>query len=151
MIDLTLLRAEMDGIILDEAQIVRLENYRKNRTYSGLGCTDPTRPPAWIDPSHPQDGVAVCVSQQRCASCPKGKVFKDSLNMLVRCKVELEYKRSLVGDLRWYQSSDSMDLEIIEATLTQWPQAEVESLDSVWKKIVFKDGAEFLTLGAGIH
>lgn len=151
MIDLTLLRAEMDGVVFDEVQIVRLETYRENRTYSGLGCVDPTRPPLWIDPSHPQDGAALCVSQQRCASCPKGKVFKDSLNMLVRCKVELELKRSKVGDLRWYQSTDSMDLEVIEATLTQWPESEVERSDSVWKEIIFKRDADFLAMEAGIH
>ncbi|MCF5714423.1 hypothetical protein I9H06_17635 [Pseudomonas tremae] len=151
MIDLTLLRAEMDGVTASEAQILRLENYRKNRTYSGLGCTDPNSPPAWIDPSHPQDGVALCVAQQRCASCPKGKVFKDSLDLLVKCKIELEIKRLEVGDLRWYQSSDSMDLEVIEATLTQWPEAEVKNSDSTWRSKIYNDGSAVLVMGAGVH
>ncbi|MGE8303366.1 MAG: hypothetical protein ACN6PW_02825 [Pseudomonas kermanshahensis] len=151
VIDFTLLRATMDGVSVTSEQIEKLSAYRKNRTYSGLGCKSPYDPPEWIDPLHPHDGKSICAQGHRCASCPKGVVFKDSLVHLAKCLVELEWKRSHVGDVRWYESTDCVDLEVIQATLTQWPVEEVRQATSEWKTKIELGEHSMIISAAGIH
>lgn len=150
LIDFSLLRAKMDGVNVTAEQITRLELYRKNRTYSGLGCSDPTAPPNWIDPLNPLDGEQRCVQGHRCPSCPNGKVFKDSLSQLAKCTAELEWKQKEFGDIRWYQSTDSLDLEVFRATLQQWPDEQVENELAQWRKKI-NDGEHFIIIAAGAH
>lgn len=151
VIDFALLRASVDGINVTEEQISRLAAYRKNRTYSGMGCTTPLNPPESIDPLHPRDGTAVCAQGQRCASCPRGVVFKDSLSHLAKCLAELEWKRGNVGDVRWYESSDSIDMEMIQATLKQWPEPEVTQAISQWRHKINLGEHRILIAAAGVH
>lgn len=151
VIDFALLRASVDGINVTEDQISRLATYRRNRTYSGLGCSTPLSPPESIDPLHPQDGQAICAQGQRCANCPRGVVFKDSLPHLAKCLAELEWKRESVGDVRWYGSTDSEDMEVIQATLKQWPEAEVTLAMSDWKRKIKLGEHRVLVTAAGVH
>ncbi|WP_146038879.1 hypothetical protein [Pseudomonas fluorescens] len=150
VIDFPLLRARMDGVNVTDEQVSRLVAYRKNRTYSGLGCSTPFSPPESIDPLHPQDGKAICAQGHRCASCPRGVVFKESLHHLAKCLAELEWKRDNVGDVRWYESTDSVDMEVIQATLKQWPETEVFQAVSHWKCKI-KTGEHRVLFSAGIH
>lgn len=151
VIDFTLLRATMDGVTITSEQIERLGVYRRNRTYSGLGCKSPHEPPEWIDPHHPHDGKAICAQGHRCASCPKGVVFKDSLPHLAKCLAELEWTRNHIGDVRWYESSDSVDIEVIRATLAQWPEEEVSRATSEWKRKIELGEHTILVSAAGTH
>lgn len=151
VIDFAILRATMDGVNVTQEQVDRLEVYRKNRTYSGFGCTTPTDPPEWIDPLHPRDGKKFCAQGHRCASCPRGVVFKDSLPQLAKCFAELEWKRANVGDVRWYESSDSMDMDVIKATLDQWPAEEVIRVVSEWRNRISAGEHRILITAAGIH
>ena len=149
-IDLTLLRAQMDGVVVTQLHIDRLESFRKSKTYSGLYCSDPTNPPEWIDPRNPRDGSEVCKQGHRCASCPKGKVFEDSLSHIARYTAELEWKQKSVGDVRWYQSSDSLDLEVYRQTLKQWPLNEVDSQLGFWREQIASGEHHILIFSAGV-
>ncbi len=151
IIDFSLLRAKMDGIEVTDEQIARLERYRKNRTYSGLFCSDPTYPPAWIDPLNPLDGKEVCVQGHRCPACPNGKVFKDSLPHLAKCTAELEWKQQEFGDVRWYQSTDSLDLDVFRATLQQWPAEQVEREVTLWREKIKRGEHSIVITAAGVH
>lgn len=151
VIDFALLRAAVDGIHVTEEQVSRLDAYRKNRTYSGLGCMTPFSPPESIDPLHPKDGKSICAQGQRCASCPRGVVFKDSLPHLAKCLAELEWKRESVGDVRWYGSSDSVDMEVIEVTLRQWPEADVAEAVAEWKRKIKVGDHRVIIVAAGVH
>lgn len=151
VIDFTVLRATMDGVSVTQEQIDRLEAYRRRRTYSGLGCKTPADPPEWIDPQHPHDGKTFCVQGHRCASCPSAVVFKDSLPQLAKCFAELEWKRANVGDVRWYESTESMDMDVIEATLEQWPAEEVSQALSIWRGKISRGEHHVLINAAGIH
>ncbi|WBM48010.1 hypothetical protein [Pseudomonas putida] len=151
VIDFTILRATMDGLNVTQEQINRLEVYRNRRTYSGLGCKTPTDPPEWIDPQHPHDDKTFCAQGHRCASCPRGVVFKDSLPQLAKCLAELEWKRANVGDVRWYESSESMDMDVIEATLEQWPAEQVSQALSTWRVRISQGEHRVLINAAGIH
>lgn len=151
VIDFALLRASVDGVNVTQEQVSRLANYRRNRTYSGLGCTSPVNPPESIDPLHPNDGKAICAQGHRCASCPNGVVFRDSLPNLAKCLAELEWKRESVGDVRWYGSTDSVDMEIIQATLKQWPEIEVVQAVSEWKRKIKFGEHRVLIAAAGVH
>lgn len=126
VIDLTLLRAKMDGITVTDEQIARLEAYRSYRTYVGAGCSDPTHPPAYIDPTNPCDGSTPCAQGHLCAGCSKGRVFNDSLPDLARRCAELEWLRETLP-LEVFQDSSLADqLLVMRATLKQWPTSEVE-------------------------
>jgi len=149
-IDFTLLRANMDGLKVTQEQINRLEIYRKNRTYSGLGCSDPTNPPEWIDPRNPRDGSEVCKQGHRCPSCPKGRVFEDSLPNIARYAAELEWKQKNYGDIRWYQSTDCLDLEVYRETLKQWPANRVEAELELWRAKLDSGEHEVLIFSAGV-
>jgi hypothetical protein len=151
VIDFALLRASVEGINITEEHVSRLATYRRNRTYSGLGCTSPVNPPESIDPLHPKDGKAICAQGHRCASCPRGVVFKDSLPHLAKCLAELEWKRESVGDVRWYGSTDSVDMEVIQATLKQWPETEVVQAVSEWKRKIEIGEHRVLITAAGVH
>ena len=150
-IDLTLLRATMDGINITQEQVDRLEEYRRNRTYSGMGCSDPFNPPDWIDPGNPRDGISPCIQGHRCPSCPKGRVFNDSISFLARYAVELQIKRQQCGDVKWYGSSDEMDLEVYMATLRQWPDEVVEKEMKRWRDHSESNANRIAILSGGRH
>lgn len=131
-LDLTLIRAQMDGIKYTEADIKRLEAYRKNRTYSGTGCSDSTHPPAYIDPENPRDGTALCAQGHRCAGCPKAVVFEESMSKLARRVAELEWLHAQLPGVTFETSSERDDLEVCRATLRQWPAQKVEAEVRYW-------------------
>lgn len=132
VIDLTLLRAQMDGFSVTQEQIDRLEAYRRYRTYVGTGCSDPTYPPAYIDPGNPRDGTTNCAQGHLCAGCPKGRVFNDSLPLLSRRCAELEWLRDTLP-LEVFQDSSLADqLLVIRATLKQWSTGEVAHQVAHW-------------------
>jgi hypothetical protein len=150
-VDFTLLRAKMDGLQITQDQLSKLETYRKNRTYSGLGCTDPLHPPDWIDPGNPQNGSQVCKQGHRCPSCPNGKVFEESLPYLARYMAELEWKQKKFGDVRWYSSTDSLDFEVYRNTLQQWPLENVEAHLNFWRKKIDSGEHRVLIFSAGVE
>lgn len=132
VIDLTLLRATMDGINVTQAMIDRLETYRRYRTYSGTGCSDPKHPPVYVDPGNPRDGTTPCAQGHLCAGCPKGRVFNDSLPLLARRQAELEWLRDTLP-LEVFQDSSLADqLLVLTATLKQWPTKEVAKHVAHW-------------------
>lgn len=120
VIDLTLLRAKMDGITVTQEMIDRLDTYRRYRTYVGAGCSDPKHPPAFIDPTNPRDGTMSCAQGHLCAGCPKGRIFNDSLPYLARRQAELEWLRDTLP-LEVFQDSSLADqLLVLQTTLKQW-------------------------------
>jgi len=150
-IDITVLRAKMDGVNITQEHIDRLETYRKNKTYSGLYCSDPSHPPEWIDPKNPRDGSEICQQGHRCPSCPKGKVFEDSLEHIARYTAELEWRRENVGDLRWYQSTDCLDLEVYRETLKQWAVERVEIQVAFWREKINSGEHQVLIYSSGVQ
>lgn len=129
VIDLTLLRAQMDGITVTQEMIERLNSYR---TYSGMGCTDPTHPPKHIDPTNPCDGTTSCAQGHLCPGCPKARTFNDSLPHLARRCAELDWLSDTLP-LEVFQGSSLADqLLVLRATLKQWPGKEVENLLRHW-------------------
>lgn len=149
-IDLTVLRARADGVEVTQEQLNRLESYRKNTTYSGLNCSDPNNPPEWIDPRNPRDGSTVCSQGHRCATCPKGRVFEESLPYIARYAIELEWKRKSFGDVRWYQSTDCLDFEVYTETLKQWPANKVEFYLEFWREKIRSGEHRVLIYSAGV-
>jgi hypothetical protein len=126
IVDSTLLRAKMDGVIVTEEMLARLESYRNSRTYVGMGCSDPTHPPTYIDPTNPRDGTTRCIQSHLCAGCPKGRVFNDSLPGLSQRCAELEWLQDSLP-LEVFQDSSLADqLLVIRATLKQWSPTEVD-------------------------
>lgn len=131
-IDMTLLRAQMDGIAVTQEMIDRLDAYRRFRTYTGMGCTDPTHPPKYIDPTNPRDGTSPCAQGHLCPGCSKGKAFNDSLPHLARRCAEVEWLRDTLP-LEVYAGSSLVDqLLVLRATLKQWTAKEVGELVAYW-------------------
>ena len=133
VVDLTLLRAKMDGVVVTEEMLERLEKYRGYRTYVGMGCSDPTNPPTFVDPANPRDGSTLCAQGHLCAGCPQGRVFNDSLPRLARRFAELEWLQGSLP-LEVFQDSSLADqLTMIRTTIKQWKYKEVENHLAVWK------------------
>lgn len=131
-IDMTLLRAQMDGIAVTQEMIDRLDAYRSFRTYTGMGCTDPSHPPRYIDPTNPRDGTSPCAQGHLCPGCSQGKAFNDSLPHLARRCAEVEWLRDTLP-LEVYAGSSLVDqLLVLRATLKQWPAKEVDEFVSNW-------------------
>lgn len=133
--DPTLTRARIEGLELSPEALSRLVAHRKNRTYDGSLCSNPRHPPREIDPTHPQDGRAVCAQQHRCASavCPRAIVLNDSLPWLARRVAELEWNQENMGVVRFHTASDAHDLQVLKATLRQWPESEVTQQVAHWR------------------
>jgi hypothetical protein len=132
IIDLTQLRAKMDGVDINAEQLERLEKYRKYRTYSGTGCSDPKNPPAHIDPTNPRDGSTYCSQGHLCPGCPKARVFSDSLVYLARRLAELEWLRDTLPLEVFHDSSLSDQYIVLSATLKQWPKEDVSFQVQYW-------------------
>lgn len=87
------------------------EKLLRFRTRLGMGCRDPLRPDAHLDPRH-RTG-ALC-SVQRCILCSKGVIFQDSTNSLARRYGDLLYLRNNISPQRWLTSSLSWEIDAIE-------------------------------------
>lgn len=150
--DITLTRAKLAGMKISDVDIARLENARRNRTLDGCGCSDPYAPPPQIDPGNRRDGCDICVQQHRCAAsgCPNAFVFSDSLPGLSRRVAELEYIKTVVGTVRFENSSDAGDLLTLRRTLQQWNRREVDSAVGHWSRAI-SDGRHKVTFFAGQH
>lgn len=149
-IDFTLLRAQLDGITVTNDDIARLEQHRKNRTYSGAGCGDPCDPPPYIDPTNPHDGNTPCAQGHRCPSCPKAKVFNDSLPLLTRRLAELQWLQENTPATKWLMSSEQDDMRVFEATLMQWTAVEVENHLTYWRERIECGEHRVIRFG-GVH
>jgi hypothetical protein len=136
VIDLTLLHAQMDGINVTREMIDKLERYRKYMTYSGIACSDPTHPPAFIDGTNPRDGTVSCAQQHLCVLCPKGRVFNDSLPFLARRFAELVWLRDSLPFEVFSESSLPAQLKVMTVTLTQWPSLDVEKYAAHWASLI---------------
>ena len=119
---------------VSEAEIEKLNQARRHKTYDGSGCADPYSPPAVIDPGNPRDGCTLCVQQHRCASsgCPNCFVFTDSLDFICRRVAELEAVRTSVGMVRFDAGSDASDLARLRLTVLQWPADAVKFAIDKW-------------------
>lgn len=135
-IDLTLLRAQMDGIEVTEDMVANLELYRNHMTYSGVACTDPTHPPAFIDGSNPRDGTMPCAQQHQCVLCPKGRVFNESLPLLARRYAELVWLEENMPMEVLAETTIPYELKVTQATLTQWPSTEVQTNLAHWTQLI---------------
>jgi len=149
-LDLTLLRAEMEGYQLTDDDIRRLEEARKNKTYSGMYCSRPANPPAYIDPANPRDGSTICRQGHRCAACPNGRVFNDSFEYLARRCAELEWLKDTTPAALFENSSDSDDLQVLRATLQQWPEGQVQAAIQNWTDQI-RSGTHMPIRFAGEH
>jgi hypothetical protein len=150
--DPVLSRARVEGVdITDEAR-AKLDLYRERRTYDGSVCRSPTNPPDDIDPKNPRDGKTRCIQGHRCvaAHCPNAIVFKESLPWLARRTAELEWFAQNVGAVRFSTSTDADDLQVLRATLRQWPREEVERELQHWHKQIV-DGTHRPLRLAGQH
>lgn len=147
-----LTRARIEGIEVTWEARVRLDGYRKRRTYDGSICGNPTDPPGDIDPRNPRDGKTHCIQGHRCvaAHCPNAIVFKESLPWLARRAVELEWVEQGVGIVRFSTSTDAHDLKVLREALTQWPREEVERELQHWRKRI-ADGTHRPLRFAGQH
>lgn len=150
--DITLTRAKLSRMDVSNEDILRLEEARKNRTYDGAGCANPFNPPLEIDPNNKRDGCSVCAQQHRCVAsgCYNAFVFSDSMEGICRRVAELETIRSSVGAVRFSESSDSTDLQILRSTLKQWPPLTVAAEVDRWMERI-ANGQHMPTLFAGQH
>jgi len=132
--DVALTRAKLAKLDVSEAEIEKLNQARRHKTYDGSGCADPYSPPAVIDPGNPRDGCTLCVQQHRCASsgCPNCFVFTDSLDFICRRVAELEAVRTSVGMVRFDAGSDASDLARLRLTVLQWPADAVKFAIDKW-------------------
>lgn len=135
-IDLTLLRAQLDGIQITEEMVTNLERYREYMTYSGVACADPTHPPTFIDGSNPRDGTMMCTQQHQCVLCPKGRVFNDSLPLLARRCAELVWLEENLPMEVVVETTIPYELKVTRATLTQWPLTKVEAQLAHWTQLI---------------
>lgn len=133
--DPALTRAKIEGIKISDDALIRLENYRRSRTYSGAVCRDPHDPPASIDPSHPGDGVSRCIQGHLCVAraCPQAIVLNDSLDDICKVLAELEFKRSMLGAVRFAAGSEQADMNFLVRTLEQWPKETVSKHLDHWR------------------
>lgn len=129
-----LTRAKLEGVVVDDDAIRRLEAYRSRRTYSGALCRDPTNPPSDIDPLHPKDGRSLCVQGHLCVAkcCPQATVLNDSLDDICKTVAELQWRKLHTGAVRFDSGSASADLEMLRRTLAQWPADEVTLRIAHW-------------------
>lgn len=139
-IDLTRLRAEMDGIEVTEEMVANLERYRRYMTYSGVACSDPTHPPAFIDGGNPRDGTVPCAQQHQCVLCPKGRVFNDSLPHLARRCAELFWLEENLPLEAFAETTLPYERKVMQATLTQWPHTAVEAQLTHWTQCIQTGG-----------
>lgn len=133
--DPTLTRAKVEGVEITTEAISRLNEYRKNKAYSGALCRDPCNPPRSIDPNHPQDGRTYCAQSHLCVarSCPQGIVTNDSLTDIAKTVAELEYRQTQLGMVRFSTGTGESDLARLRQTLAQWCTEEVEAHLNVWR------------------
>lgn len=150
--DITLTRAKLSGMKLSEEDVIRLERARNNRTLDGCGCVDPKNPPIEIDPGNKRNGCEICIQQHRCAAsgCPNAVVFSDSMPLLCKRVAELEYIELTTGKVRFESSSDSGDLRVLRATLTQWKSEDVSREIELWRSAI-ASGTHKVMMFAGQH
>ena len=133
--DPTLTRARMEGVPVTPEALNRLNEYRKNRTYSGAVCTNPFKPPVSIDPTHPNDGQTRCAQGHLCVAraCPQSIVLNDSLSDVCKTAAELEWRQSHTGIVRFATGSEQDDLLYLRETMKQWPKEDVDNHLSLWR------------------
>lgn len=124
------LRALVERGTVTEEQRKRWLDH-KDRTRMGTGCLDFTHPPPEIAPRHPAgSGCRV----QRCILCRHAVVFADSLPALARRLAELEVLRGDLSMAAWAESAFADELAALDATLQEFPPAEVEAQRQHWHR-----------------
>jgi hypothetical protein len=147
--DPTILHARLElGVVPDEEQLSRLEQYRMKATPAGYACSTPHTPPREIDPGNPLDGKTPCRAGTRCPGCPRGYAF-DAKRMVLRM-IELEKIRASVSVVTWAESQLSSDLDQLMIDLGQWTAEEVEQHRVFWEE-EFRSGRRHLDPWSGLN
>lgn len=145
-------RAHVENVDITPEALERLAAYRKNRTYSGAYCSNPTEPPPSIDPNHPRDGRTRCVQGHLCVAraCPQAVVISDSLEHICKTVAELEWRQANTGIVRFWTGSEEEDLSILRKILHLWPADAANRHLAVWRNRI-ASGAHFPIIFAGQH
>lgn len=99
-VDPTILYIRLTLNEISDEQRHRLAD-RRMRTRMGMGCLEPSSPPATVAPRHAGGLCAV----QRCTLCVHGVVFEDTLPHLAVRQAELRFIRGRVAAERFQNSS----------------------------------------------
>lgn len=131
-VDATILRASLEhGKEVSDEERQRLKAYRRNRSRVGVGCKEPTNPPAAVDPEH-EDGAWCRV--QRCTLCPTHAiVFDDSYDLLARRQAEIEKLSESIPVTSWEQSSFPQELENTVGVLQRFDPGLVAQRLAYWR------------------
>lgn len=116
-----------ESVTDDERQ--RLHDYRSlKRSRIGLGCKDPTHPPAHIAPNFQADGKAMC-PVQRCTLCVEHAViYPDSLTGLCKRLAELRHIQSQMPVVAFSESSFGEEMKNTEIVLERFDQQKVSAI-----------------------
>ncbi|MBW0169689.1 MAG: hypothetical protein KXJ61_05615 [Hydrogenophaga sp.] len=122
----------------------RLDSYRTlSRSRIGVGCKDPTRPPAHIAPNFRVDGRAMC-HVQRCMLCLEHAViFPDSLPGLTKRLAELRAIQRRMSVIAFLESSFGQEMENTELALSGFNDDAVAASVRDWESRIY-DGTHFV-------
>jgi hypothetical protein len=121
----------------------------KDRTYLGMGCTNPYQPPGYIDPE--SDGKSICRKQHRCTICERGIVMQDSLSFLAMRRAELEAIRRRMSMTAWLRAAEyQIEQDKLLATLAQFDPGANERATEHWRREI-KEGRHFPLEWEGEH
>jgi hypothetical protein len=135
-VDHTALRQIMEREHITPAQQLRLAEYRKlKKSRLGIGCKDPSRPPARLDPQFEPDGRTLC-TVHRCTLCLENAVIApEALEGLAMRLAELQYLRSRMpiehfcrgGEVSWQTELENtgaallgFEARLVQPTLDKW-------------------------------
>jgi hypothetical protein len=141
-LDHTVLRQILEREHITPEQRLRLAEYRKlKKSRIGVGCKDPTNPPARIAPQFKPNGQTLC-TVQRCTLCIENAVIApESLDGLAMRLVELRYLRTQVPIehfCRGEATSWQIELENTETALLGFDSSVVETALNKWLQRVEK-------------
>lgn len=135
-LDHTTLRQIMEREHITPEQQLRLAEYRKlKKSRLGVGCKDPRRPPARLDPQFTADGRTLCTAH-RCTLCLENAVIApEALEGLAMRLAELQHIKSRTpiehfcrgGDVSWQAELQNtqtallgFDATSVQAALDKW-------------------------------
>ena len=146
----TIAKCSRDGGASDE-QRERLATYRSmRRSRIGVGCKNPTHPPAHIAPTFRADGKAMC-HVQRCTLCLENAViFPDSFPGLTMRLAELRTINGRMSAVAFLESSFGEEMENTELALRAFDEGSVTEQIRYWEgriqdgshRIVDLDGSQ---------
>lgn len=130
-------------------QLHRLDEYRElKRSRLGVGCKNPSKPAARVDPTFKTGRKRKC-SVQRCMLCLENAVvLPESLEPLAMRVAEIEYLRTQMSVEAYVQSSYPEELDNTRLALQNFAEAEVQAAYSQWVKRI-QQGAHVVPLFDG--